>query len=218
MSLDDIFRSAVSVLQTRGISFAVAGGLAADLYRSEPRLTMDVDLTISTEVSAELTAVSIIEELGLQAGVVRKADLDGGPVFAIRRGNTQPCIIVGRTPGTPSGPGVDILLPAIPWVLDAIGRAQANRVDFGFGAVPVLTLEDVMIAKLYALRATPPRAKDIDDLQSIFSSGQEWDAAYIDGQMRRFEITIPRSVAPFLPDRILKLSRSIARTHKARRK
>lgn len=216
MSLEELFRSAAAVLEQRGIVFAVAGGLAADLYRDEPRLTMDVDLTISSRPSVEKAAASVIEELGLRVTVIRQADLDGGPLFAIRRGDTPSCIVVGRGEGEASTPGIDLLLPEIPWVPDAIERAQLNRVDFGFGAVPALTLEDIIIAKLYALRATPPRAKDLDDLQSVFRAGHDWDRGYVAGQMRRFGITVPRAGAPFLPEEILMISKGIARAKRER--
>ena len=214
MSLETLFQSAVGELRRRNILFAVAGGFAAALYRDQPRLTMDVDLSILPDSGATETAVSVIESLGLHAGVVREADLAGGPMFAVRRRNTTPCMVTGRVPGESSAPGVDILLPSIPWTAEAVRRAQANEVDFGFGPVPALTLEDVIIAKFFALRATPVRAKDVDDLQSIFAAGHEVDLPYLVGQMRRFQITIPRHVQLFLPDWILKIARDIARAER----
>jgi hypothetical protein len=47
-----------------------------------------------------------------------------------------------------------------------VRRAQANEVDFGFGRVPALTIEDVVLSKLYALMAARLRAKDLDARQS----------------------------------------------------
>ena len=161
--------------------------------------------------------MAIIESLGLEAGIVREADLAGGPMFAIRRKNTRPCVVVGRPAGEPSAPGVDILLPAIPWTPDAVRRAQDNEVDFGFGPVPALTLEDVIVAKLFALLASPMRAKDLDDLQSVFAAGHQIDVPYVAGQMRRFHIAIPRQAHPFLPEWILRLSRDAARTERRQR-
>jgi hypothetical protein len=112
--------------------------------------------------------------------------------------------------------GVDILLPAIPWVEDAVRRAQDNCVDFGFGSIPVLTVEDVILSKLYALNSARLRAKDLDDLQSIYESECDIDLAYLSGQMRRFDIRIPRAAEPFLDDVILKVSRDIVRTARGR--
>lgn len=214
MSLDELFKSAVHELRARNVPFAVAGGLAADLYRREPRLTMDVDFVILTESHGAQAAVAVIEALGLQAGIVRKADLDGGPQFAIRRRSTEACMVVGRLAGASTGEGVDILLPAIPWVTDAVQRAQANAVDFGFGSVPALTLEDVIIAKLYALGASALRAKDLDDLQSVFAAGHQIDTPYLAGQMQRFQITVPAAAEPFLPDTVMQLARDVRRSRK----
>jgi hypothetical protein len=207
MSLEQLFKSAVRELRERRVLFAVAGGLAADLYRNEPRLTMDVDLVILTEGSGTETAISVVEALGLHAGIARAADLAGGPPFAIRRRNTEPRMVIGRSTGKSSLEGVDILLPSIPWARPAVERAQSNQVDFGFGPVPALTLEDIILAKLYSLMATPLRAKDLDDLQSIFSSLPGLDLPYLAGQMQRIKITIPKAAKAFLPKPILQLSR-----------
>ncbi len=215
MSLDKLFKAAVTELRKRNIRFAVVGGFAADLYRREPRLTLDIDLGILTETRAGETAIAVIEALGLRPGMVRKADLAGGPLFAIRRRNTEPCMIVGRPAGAGVAEGVDFLLPAIPWVRDAVQRAQANEVDFGFGPVPTLTLEDVILSKLYALMSARLRAKDLDDLQSIFEADPELDLPYLAGQMRRFDIVIPPAAEPFLPGVLLRLSCEIRRARKS---
>ena len=216
MSLDALFRNAVKALRERNIMFAVAGGLAADLYRLEPRLTMDVDLAIVTKSRELKTAKDVLESLGLSPGVAREADLAGGPLFAIRRKSTKPCMVVGRREGAPGGEGVDLLLSAIPWVADATRRAQDNPIDFGFGPVPVLTVEDVIVSKLFALSSARLRAKDLDDLQSIYDADDDIDVAYLASQMRRWKIVVPRQAEPFLDDTILKISRDIVRTGKRR--
>jgi hypothetical protein len=216
MSLESLFRGAVEALRERDVSFAVAGGLAADLYRREPRLTMDVDLAIVMPSRELSTAKDVLASLGLSPGVAREADLAGGPMFAIRRKSTRPCMVVGRREGAPAGEGVDILLSSIPWVTDATRRAQDNPVDFGFGPVPALTVEDIILSKLYALISARLRAKDLDDLQSIYEAEVEVDVAYLAGQMRRFKIVVPRAAEPFLDDTILKISRDIVRSARSK--
>ena len=212
MSLESLFQAAVEELAKRQISYAVAGGLAASLYRKEPRLTMDVDFVILTPSKSAGTAVDVLKTIGLEVGVARKADLAGGPLFAIRRRNTEPCMVVGREADNQHEEGVDILLPSIPWVRDAVLRAQDNHVDFGFGLVPAITLEDMVLAKLYALTAGIPRPKDMDDLQSIFdANGDEVDTAYLAGQMRCFKLVVPASTEPFLPEALVSLSRDVRR-------
>lgn len=216
MKLEALFKSTVRELTERRIMFAVAGGFATGLYRREPRVTMDIDISILTESRALQAAQEVIRAVGLEPGIAREADPAGGPMFTIRRGRTKPCMVVGRPPGDPSG-GVDILLPAIPWVENAVGRAQDNKVDFGFGPVPALTLEDAILSKLWALTSAQLRAKDLDDIQSIFEGEYEPDLAYLSGQMRRLELTVPRKAEPFLPDTVLKVLRDIARSRKHKR-
>lgn len=207
MSLESLFRAAVKELHKRQVPFAVAGGMAADLYRCESRLTMDIDFVIVVESKAVDLAVSVIEGLGLKPGIVRQADLAGGPLFAIRQRSTAPCMVIGRPDGNEAAEGVDILLPAIPWVKDAVARAQANQVDFGFGPVPTLRIEDIVLAKLYSLMSARIRAKDLDDLQSIFDAKPALDWSYLAGQMLKFKIVIPKSAKPFLPKFLLQVSR-----------
>lgn len=205
MSLRKLFKDAVKQLHERDIMFAVVGGFAADLYRKEARLTMDIDFGILVGSHAKNIAVEVLESIGLNAAVSRKADLEGGPMFAIRKKSTPPCIVVGRTEIEGNEEGVDILLPSIPWIRKAVERAQANKVDFGFGKVPALTLEDVVIAKLYALPRL--RAKDLDDLQSIYEAGHPLDEAYLTGQIQALNIMLPKAAAPLIPDSLKTLFR-----------
>ena len=115
----------------------------------------------------------------------------------------------------PRGEGVDLLLCGFPWVEDAARRAQGHEVDFGFGPVPVLTLEDDLLAKLWALQASPLRAKDLDDLQSIIDANHDLDIAYLAGQIGRLKIVIPPQAEPLLPESILQLSRDARRSRKS---
>ena len=216
MSLEDLFERSVEALRERGVLFAVAGGFAMDLYRREPRLTMDIDFAILTKTGDVGTATAIVESLGLHAGLAREADLAGGPLFAIRRRSTRPCMIVGRPAENPSGEGVDLLLPTLPWVASALKRAQANNVDFGFGPVTALKIEDAILSKLHALRRL--RAKDLDDLQSIFEAQREIDIPFLAGQIHSFAIDIPRQAEPFLPDWLVKLSHAADRSTRGRHK
>lgn len=207
--LEDLFKKAVDELRKHQVQFAVAGGFAMDLYRREPRLTMDVDFAMLAGGRDVDTAIAVIEALGLHAGVAREADLAGGPLFAIRRRSTRPCMVIGRPANNPSGEGVDILLPTLPWIESALKRAQANQVDFGFGAVPALTLEDAILSKLYALKRLRP--KDLDDLQSIIEAQPDLDIAFLAGQIHRFEIHVPLQAEPFLPDWLVTLCRGASR-------
>jgi hypothetical protein len=64
---------------------------------------MDVDLAIAMPSGELSTAKDVLASLGLSPAVAREADLTGGPMFAIRRKRTKPCMVVGRRKGVPGG-------------------------------------------------------------------------------------------------------------------
>jgi hypothetical protein len=215
--LDELFRKAVELLRAKGVLFAVSGGFAADLYRAEHRVTQDIDLSIMVGEHPEEVASEILRALGLHPAIARKADLEGGPLFAIRRRNTAPWMVVGRPAGERGAAGVDILLPAMGWVPEAVRRAQDNRVDFGFGPVPVITVEDVILAKFSAWKGSSTRFKDLDDLSSIFGTAPDLDFKYLAGEMRRLELTVPKPIERQAPITLVKASRDIAAELRRRR-
>ena len=65
MDLFKLFPKTVQLLRERGISFAVAGGFAAGLYRLEPRVTMDVDFGIATDRDVEKVGRELLSEMEL---------------------------------------------------------------------------------------------------------------------------------------------------------
>jgi hypothetical protein len=206
MDLFDLFSKAVNLLQTRNVPFAVSGGFAAGLYRAEPRVTMDVDFGIALEQDAEQIAREILEELGLVPGILRAADLAGGPLFALKNKSTPPVMLVGRLRGDSSG-GIDMMLPSIPGVRLAVERAKGNCADFGFGPIPVLRIEDVLLSKLYALQGKV-RPKDLDDLQSIIESQREYDQEYLRKGIKSHGLKIPSTARELVPEELRVLFRA----------
>lgn len=87
VNLPALFRSAVAELRVREIPFAVAGGFAADLYRREPRVTMDVDIAIL----AGAKSFAVAKE------VVRRETRALLPVRLRFKQPEQPAIIIGAS-------------------------------------------------------------------------------------------------------------------------
>ncbi len=205
MNLSECLEQTTRLLQKKEIPFALAGGLAASLYRKEPRLTGDVDFALATEGTGVSEAKDIVHQLDFRSGLRRQADLDGGPLVSIRKKSTPIVMVVGREKGNAMGVGTNLLLPRIPWVSTAVERAQEHQVDFGFGPIPVLTVEDVIVAKCYALSKAVSRPKDLDDLQSILEAEHSLDLIYIRAQLENIDVTFPKSRYRHFPESVWKL-------------
>ena len=81
-SFEESFRKVVSILGQSGLPFALVGGIAASLYRSERRTTDDIDFALGGTASEE-QACAILKGLQLIPTALTKAQLDGGPRFAL---------------------------------------------------------------------------------------------------------------------------------------
>lgn len=187
-------------LTDKKIEFAICGGLAGGLYRSELRLTTDIDVMVAeTELSK---FKSILKDFGLVCVEVREAELIGGPLFAIKNKSTPIQILVGRDNKEKDVIGIDFLLPTIPWVKIAVERAQHNIVKFGSVFLPTITLEDFIVAKLFAMKIKTPRFKDLDDLEQVFKANLNMDFIYLSSQLEDLELKIPEVLADFVPERL----------------
>lgn len=115
--------------------FCLVGGHAASLYRSQERFTRDVDFAVvaSPKVKSRAVAEKAIKALGLKP-VVGVTPLGKNepkrPVVWMISSEPAPQELTGL---------VDILLPEVPWVPEAVERAQSNVLNLGFADVPVIT-------------------------------------------------------------------------------
>jgi len=169
-----LLKLVTSELVNTEYQFALAGGLAASVYRDRPRLTNDVDLAFMASdgsCSREL-AESVIKRMGLDPSVGWIVDSQGALASGI-------ALVVGRFPGDVSQPTLDLLLPILPWVPLAIERAKYNKLDYGFGLIPTITPEDLILSKAFALQLSPDRLQDLDDIRSIFAGDNELDLEYL---------------------------------------
>jgi hypothetical protein len=196
MNLQVFFKKVRAELQKRNISYAMAGGFVASVYRKEPRATEDLDFFFLAKTYEDGVATELIDFFGLKTHIVRKADLEGGPVFAIKNKNTPINMVVGRSN---EKPGLDLILSNIKWSEGIMERAQANKVDFGFGPIPCLTVEDILIAKFYSFANNKTLFKDLDDIQSIFQADNDLDYDYILGRLHELNLWIPKEVVQSTP-------------------
>lgn len=216
VSLEEQLKRSVALLQENGLEFAIAGGVAASVYRDEDRVTKDVDFLIGGSGNLVKIGTSLINQLGLSAHIARQANLDGGPLFAIKKKSSPEMVIIGRDPKK-EAPGVDFLLPNNNWAPRALQRAQLNQLDWGFSKIATMTVEDVVVAKLIASHKAE-REQDILDIRSIFRAKNEIDLIYLIARMKEFRVTVARVVAKDVPYQLLRASKRIARDLRKGRK
>lgn len=214
MTIAELFNAALKELKKTRVRFALAGGMAASLYRDQARTTMDLDFLILAKKDSRQIAEKVIRSLGLTPNSVTKAVLEGGPQFAIKRGTGPIYMTIGRDPHDKDAPGLDFILPEMPWFESAMERAQQNLIDFGFGAIPCLSPEDIFISKLYSLYNDSTRLMDLSDLSSILATQKEIDVVYISNQMRKLKLLLPREFAKEAPPILKKADKEIRRSFK----
>lgn len=193
MNLLTRLKQAIEYLEQNQIEYALAGGLVASLYRKQPRATSDIDLAILT---ADVKKVEeLLAALNLDVHPLRKANLEGGPAFAIKRQTTPVYMLCGRSKDEMVG--VDFILSNMPWVVQALDRARANQIDFGFGPIFCITVEDLILSKLYSVKNQSTRFMDLDDIRSIFEATDDLDWLYLNHQIKQLHLSIPDVLKPF---------------------
>jgi Nucleotidyl transferase AbiEii toxin, Type IV TA system len=210
MNLSEQLKAVVELLQASNVRYALAGGLVASLYRQTVRMTADVDFLIFSGAHSEAQAKKILKARGLEISEVRKAQLEGGPQHAIKSRSTPILLIAGRPIESGTSVGVDFLLPGFPWFQIALERAEENYVDFGFGKIPCLTAEDIVLSKLYSISNRSDRFQDFDDIQDIFLADRKLDLNYLSSKMRELRLKIPSQLKNCVPDILRKTSRSLS--------
>jgi hypothetical protein len=189
-------KKTVAALSELPCRFCLVGGHAASLYRSQERFTKDVDFALVADAKGKSRAIAsqAIEKLGMKpvAGFMVLGDTE--------KSQRALCMVTSEPPASELTGLVDILLPEVPWVIDAVGRAQDNLIDLGFAKVPVITAEDLILAKCYAVRNSPDRFQDLDDLKQLFKDVQDLDTDYLRRRLVELKLTIPEHIKQFASD------------------
>lgn len=205
MTLENTLQQIIKHLSQTSCQYALAGALAATIYRQDARATNDIDLLLMAGQKTQQEAKKLIMQFDLQVTVIRKASLEGGPLFAIKQKSTEPYILAGRKKEGNTPVGIDVILPAMPWFPLALERAQSNCIDFGFAAIPCLTVEDVILSKIYSFGNNHHRFKDLDDLKSIFEANHPLDQNYLRAQIKNLGFKMPKEILAFVPETLKKV-------------
>lgn len=190
-----VLKQAAQILEQLDCRYCLIGGHAASLYRTQERLTRDVDFAVvgSKAKTSRIIAERCIEMLGFEPA------LGWIPQGVGELERKSICMITSKPAPDHLKGFIDILLPELPWVEIAVKRAQDNKLDLGFSVVPVITPEDLIIAKCYALRNTPDRFQDLDDLKEIFQLSNMLDIDYLRSQLQKQSLEIPEPVREYSP-------------------
>lgn len=204
--LEQQFRALVTLLNERKLAYAVAGALAASIYRGQPRTTNHIDIITPADDTVLAQLELVLRELGLEPVTVRQAELDGGPLFSIKKKSTPVCLLAGRSKDDRHAIGIDFLLSSLSWVGKALSRAQ--EFDYGGLKAPVMTAEDVILAKLLAVYNKPSRFTDLDDIVSILETGRKIDWVYLSSRIKELGIKVRPEHLGFFPEQLRVVARN----------
>jgi len=205
VTFTDLLQKATKALQDRGIPFAVGGILVASVYRKEKRAMNNLALLVNA-APKDISFLTDIFPGELSETLLPDSAVIHG-VKAVRSLATVKNVLVINV-DSKVNLGLEIVFSTFPWFKEAFERAQYNRIDFGFGSIPSLTVEDVIIAKLYSSTVAEDRYLDRDDVQNILQAKHELDLAYLTKQINKFSLEFPKSLWEDASEGLRRIGRS----------
>jgi len=146
------------VLSRKKLRWYLFGAQAVNLY-GRPRMTADVDVTVEVPAAER---PGLLRSLARAGFVARVENIEA---FAER---TRVLPFVHRGTGFP----LDLVIAADG--LEAAFLARAQMIDVGGVRLPVISVEDLVVAKVIA-----GRAKDLDDVRGIVAAHSALDRSAV---------------------------------------
>lgn len=144
-------------LRAHEVPFMLIGGQAV-LLHGEPRLTLDVDVTLGVSPKALGTVLAACDAMGMDP-------LPGAVEDFVR----ETFVLPVADPATSIR--IDLIFSTTPFEAAAIDRAV--HVEIAGERVPFATAEDLIIHKLFAGR--PRDLEDVDGIVRRKGRGLDWD-------------------------------------------
>ncbi len=163
---EQLLKKIALTFERHHIHYMVIGGQAV-IFHGEPRLTRDIDVTLSSGPEEIHHVLEAIRDAGLDVLI------DDAEGFACET-MVVPCV----DPGTEIR--IDIVLSTSDYERQAIERAR--RVATQGIQICFATVEDLIIHKIIA-----GRPRDLEDARSILLKNPSPDIEYIEKWLRRFE-------------------------------
>ncbi|HET6341343.1 MAG TPA: nucleotidyl transferase AbiEii/AbiGii toxin family protein [Gemmatimonadota bacterium] len=157
-------------LESRDLPFMVIGGQAV-LVHGQPRLTLDIDITLGVEPDRLETVLEICRELDLEP-LPEEVEPFVKETFVLPALHRETRI------------RVDFVFSTTPYERQAIERAVS--IEVGGARVPFATAEDLVLHKLFA-----GRPRDLEDVLGIVRRrGKALDWSYLERWASEFA-TVP---------------------------
>ncbi len=170
--LEDALKDIQDFLKKEGVPYMIIGGIG-NLVWGEPRLTVDIDITIQMSPAKER---DFIKEIGSRFRIL----VDNPDDFA-KKTKVLPIEITEGVKG-------DIIFAGLDYEKIAIGRSVEVEISKN-NRVRVCTAEDLIIHK-----AISEREKDWQDIEGIlFRRGALLDKKYLDNWLHEFASALDKS-------------------------
>ncbi len=160
-------RTISALLEAQGATWALAGALAANVYRHDVRATGDVDLLVGFGAFDSASALAALADTLERTG------------WALSDRRNRDWMLRARHPEYGL---VDVLSVGMVYQERAVERAVVH-VSHDGTELRVLAIEDVLIHKLIA-----DRSKDAADVESILATDPEMDLEYLNHWLAEWDI------------------------------
>ena len=143
ISLKDIFRKVIAFLNREGYEYMVIGGVASGVI-GYPRLTEDIDISISIRKSEVMSFIKNAEKEGyiVEKKMLKRAQTTG--TFQIKHGDSH----------------IDFIITSTDFEAEALKRKKMLEI---YGVIaPFPTAEDLILLKM-----VPARHIDLADIENI---------------------------------------------------
>ena len=161
-----------AAFEEASVRWLLFGAQAVSVW-GEPRATADIDVTAEVPPAGTAALLGALAEHGLAPRI----DLDDD---FVRRARVLPLVFA------PTGQPVDVVLAGSGFERECLDRAIP--VDVGGVLVPVMTPEDILIAKTLA-----GRPKDAGDIRGILKQQKGLDIERIESVLALLESALSRS-------------------------
>lgn len=166
--VEDLLRRLARALDSAELPYMVVGGQAV-LIHAEPRLTQDIDLTLSVGPERADDVLAAIQSAGLKSLAPDRG--------FIERTFVVPCMDVD------TGIRVDVILSNSEFEHRAVSRAMT--LDLGGQPVRFATAEDLVVMKVVA-----GRPRDLEDVRSVVRANPALGIELIELELAELDLAL----------------------------